>query len=224
MPNQQVIELRNRILGVLIRNARDRTHVSRKACADVLGVSANRFRAYEEGSQSISLPEMELLGRYLGVPLHVLRDDSAAGDATEEALPDPDIFLPLRHRIVGARLRQARLESGRTQKELAELLEHSSSIISSYEYGEKPIPVAELELVGRTLGVSLDFFFDADSEIGEWHHLKEEFESFAQLSPELREFILRPINRSYLELAMKLATMPAGALREIAEGLLEITY
>ena len=41
---------------------------------------------------------------------------------------------------------------------------------------------------------------------------------------EIRDFALKPINQSYLELAMKLSKMPAGQLRVIAEGLLEITY
>jgi len=40
----------------------------------------------------------------------------------------------------------------------------------------------------------------------------------------VREFVSRPINLSYLELAMKLAQMPAGSLRQIAEALLEITF
>ncbi len=224
MPNQQVIELRNRILGVLIRNARERARFSRKACADVLGVSLSRFAAYEGGTLPVSLPELELLGRCLGVPLHFLRDENAAGEQAEEALPDSQDFLSLRHRIIGARLRQARLESGRTQKDLAEVLERSASAISAYEYGEKPIPLAELEIMGRVLGVPLEFFSEQDSDVGEWHKLQEDFEHFCELPLELREFALRPINRSYLELAMRLATMPAGALRQIAEGLLEITY
>ncbi len=65
---------------------------------------------------------------------------------------------------------------------------------------------------------------DRDSEIGAWHNLHREFDLLKQLSPEVRDFVLKPINQSYLELAMKLSKMPAGQLRVIAEGLLEITY
>jgi transcriptional regulator with XRE-family HTH domain len=42
-------------------------------------------------------------------------------------------------------------------------------------------------------------------------------------SDELKEFISKPINLPFLELAMKLSRMDAKKLREIAEGLLEIT-
>ncbi|MGC9357317.1 MAG: helix-turn-helix domain-containing protein, partial [Anaerolineae bacterium] len=223
MSNQQVIELRDRILGILIRNARERARVSRSECGAVLGVSSSTIASYEEGAKSISLPEMELLGRYLGVSLNELRDDNVSHEEEEKKYPDPELFLPLRHRIIGARLRQARLEAGRTQQDVADMVDCSSSTISAYEYGKSSIPLSELEVIARALGVPLDIFLDRDSEIGRWHQFQEEFERFTEMPPEMREFILRPINRSYLELAMKLASMPAGALRNIAEGLLEIT-
>jgi transcriptional regulator with XRE-family HTH domain len=225
MPNQEIVELRNRILGVLIRGVRERMRLSRKECASVLGISEDQFARYEEGESPISLPELELLARYFEVPLQAFRDtDSLEPEDDSSELPDPHLFLPLRHRIVGARLRKTRLEAGRTPQDLADVLECSDSVISSYEYGLEPIPLAELEILARSLTVPLDAFMDRDSEVGVWHQLREQFKQFAELPVEIREFVLRPINKSYLELAMKLADMPAGALRQIAEGLLEITF
>ena len=224
MSNRQAIKRRNRIIGNLIRGARERAHFTPSSCAEVLGISPARFTAYEEGAELISLPELELLGRYLGSPLYTLRRESLDDEDAEEKLPVPQLFLSLRHRIVGIRLQQARVQTGHTQEELAELLEHPISTIVAYEHGEQSIPLAELELVARTLVLPMDFFLDFDSEVGKWHRAQLDFERFIELPFEIREFILRPINRSYLELAMKLAGMPAGALRRIAEGLLEITY
>jgi len=224
MPNQQAIERRSRIIGTLICGARESAHFTPDSCAEVLGISPARFDAYEEGAESISLPELELLGRYLGNPLYILRRESLADEAAEEKLPAPQSFLSLRHRIVGVRLQQARMQAGHTQEDLAELLEQPVSTIAAYEHGEMPIPLAELELAARALVSPLDFFLDSDSEVGMWHQAQQEFEHFTELPAEMREFVLRPINRSYLELAMNLAGMPAGALRQIAEGLLEITY
>ncbi|MBN1876339.1 MAG: transcriptional regulator [Anaerolineae bacterium] len=225
MPNQEVVELRNRILGVLVRNARDRARVSREECAAALGVTENRFTAYEEGRRPISLPELELLARFLEVPLATFRSVDAVNEMmAEDALPDPDIFLPLRHRIIGARLRQMRIDANRTQQELADILECASSTISDYEYGKRSIPVAELEILAQALEVPLEDFMDHQSGVGEWQRLHGEFERFVKLPADVRDFVLRPINMSYLELAMRLSTMPAGALRAIAEGILEITY
>ena len=224
MGNEEIIALRNRILGLLIRSARERRRFSRQECADALGVSVSRFTSYENGARAISLPEMELLGRLLETPLHQLRREQLSAESDDLALPLPEMFLRLRDRIVGAQLRQARLASGRSQQNLAEILGRSVSTVANYEYGERPIPLAELEVATRALGVSLEIFFAAESEVGIWHRQQQDFAAFAQLEPDLRAFILRPINRSYLELAMKLSEMPVGSLRMIAEGLLEITF
>jgi transcriptional regulator with XRE-family HTH domain len=224
MSNRQIVELRNRILGVLILNARNRVGATREACAQVLDVSPEQFGAYETGSQPISLPELELLGRFLDLPLHVFLEDEDADVEEEHDLPDPGLFLRLRHRLVGAKLRQARVETGRSVEQLAELLGRPVEVIAAYERGERAMPMAELEVVASALSRSLEHFVDQESEVGDWHQLQSDYEAFADLSPEMRTFVIRPINHSYLELAMKLAAMPAGALRQIAEGLLEITY
>lgn len=224
MPDLEIIQLRNRILGILIHQARERARRSRKECATALGISTGRFAAYEEGEKPISLPELELLARYLEYPLRDFRKSEVPTQEAMTQLPDPMLFLPLGHRLVGARLRQARLERDLQQQDLADLLGCSPAIISAYEYGERPMPMAELEVVARALGVTLDFFMDSQNEVGAWHRLQEEFERFRELPAEIREFVLRPINQSYLDLAIKLSQMPAGSLRQIAEGLLEITY
>jgi len=225
MPNREVVELRNRILGVLIQSARNQVRASQRECAIVLGIAEATFAKYESGESPVSLPELEFLARFLEVPFNYFRATSSLGaGAQSKKLPQAEIFLPLRHRIVGARLRQVRQQARRTQQDLAEILECSNSKISDYEYGRQEIPFAELEIIGRTLNVSLDVFFDKESEVGQWHKLQGQFEQFKEMPSEMRDFVLRSINESYLELAMKLAALPAGALRAIAEGLLEITY
>jgi len=47
---------------------------------------------------------------------------------------------------------------------------------------------------------------------------------FQNLPPEIQSFIVKPTNRPYLDLAIKLSEMSVEKLRSIAEGLLEITY
>ena len=225
MPNQEVVELRNRILGILIQNARARARVTQRECATALGISEEVYTRYERGLEPISLPQLEFLARFLKVPITAFRSTESLTEATRPTeMPNPAAFIPLRYRIVGARLRQARLEANRSQQDMADMLECAPEVIADYEYGKRPIPVAELELIGRALNLPLDFFMDKDSEVGQWHQLQQQFQRMKEMPPELREFVLRPINRSYLEIALKLSRMPAGTLRAIAEGLLEITY
>ncbi|MFN2109674.1 MAG: helix-turn-helix domain-containing protein [Anaerolineae bacterium] len=225
MPNQEVIELRSRIIGALLHSVRDQARMSIQECAAVLGIPPETLAAYEEGSKPISLPELELLTRFLDIPLSAIRTTETVADIqADKKLPNPRMYLMLRHRIVGARLRQLRSEAHRTQQDLAEMLECPLETIVAYEFGKRPISVAELEVICRALNVPLSEFLDKDSDIGKWHLLQDQFELFKELSPEIRNFVLKPINASYLELAMKLAAMPAGALRAIAEGILEITF
>lgn len=225
MPNQEVIELRSRIIGALLHSVRNRARMSPEECAAILGITPEILTAYEAGSKPISLPELELLTRFLDIPLSSIRTTETVADIqADKKLPDPSRYLILRHRIVGARLRQLRSEANRTQQDLAEMLECPLETIVAYEFGKRPVPVAELEVVCRALNVPLSYFLDKDSDIGKWHLLQDQFELFKELPAEIRDFVLKSINQSYLELAMKLAAMPAGALRAIAEGILEITF
>ena len=60
--------------------------------------------------------------------------------------------------------------------------------------------------------------------IGEWRTERELNEKFAQLPTKMKDFVSKPVNRPYLELAMRLSELSVEKLRTVAESLLEITY
>ena len=221
---EEQLALRNRVIGLLLHDARKRTEKTKRECAAALGVSTAAITAYEEGRKFISLPELEVLAYVLDTPTAHFWEPTPELVPEERPLPLQDI-LDLRHRIVGALLRQARLEAGISQKELAEVLNCSPKRLSTYEYGERPIPLAELELLAHHLDLPLEYFLDnQEGPVGEWNRQEEAWCRFRELSEEIQEFVAQPINVRYLEVAIKLAQMPAGGLRAIAEGLLDITY
>jgi transcriptional regulator with XRE-family HTH domain len=221
---EERLALRNRIIGLLLRDAREQAEKTKRECAAALGVSTSTITAYEEGRKFISLPELEVLAYVLDVPISHFWEHDLELAAEEGLLPLQEV-LALRHRIVGALLRKARLEQGLSQKELAEVLGCSSARLSSYEYGKRPIPMAELELLAQHLRLPLEHFLDTqEGPVGEWHRLEEAWLRFRELPEEIQEFVSQPINVKYLEVAMKLDQMPVGSLRDIAEGLLDITY
>ncbi|MFQ6101858.1 MAG: helix-turn-helix domain-containing protein [Anaerolineae bacterium] len=223
MPEEELV-LRNRIIGLLLRDARERVEKTKRECAAALGVSTSTITAYEEGRKPISLPELEVLAYVLDTPVTHFWERDPELATEEEPLPLQEV-LALRHRIVGALLRQARLEAGISQRELAEVVGCSTGRLSAYEYGKRPIPLAELELLAQHLNLPLEYFLDTqEGPVGEWHQREEVWRRFCELPGEVREFATQPINIRYLEVAMKLAQMPAGRLRAIAEGLLDITY
>ncbi len=63
---RQVIALRQRIVGVLIRQARRDHNLSLADLGARVNISAEQLERYELGEESISLPELEILVKFLG--------------------------------------------------------------------------------------------------------------------------------------------------------------
>jgi hypothetical protein len=74
------------------------------------------------------------------------------------------------------------------------------------------------------LGGRVESFFDRVGPIGQWLMNEEAIRDFLRLPLELRQFVAMPVNRPYLELAMKLSNMSKDKLRSVAEDLLDITF
>jgi transcriptional regulator with XRE-family HTH domain len=218
------VSLRAKALGVLIRDARLARRLTVRECAQALGVKAATFRAYEEGRKSPSLPEIELLAYFFKLPLDHFWQREILSEAPQQApLPNLPLILNLRHRMIGANLRQERMNAGMSLKTLAERSGISISRLKAYELGERPIPLAELELLLQIIDTPIEHFFDQSGPIGRWMAEQQEIQRFLELPFELREFISKPVNRPYLELAMRLSELSTEKLRAVAEGLLDIT-
>jgi transcriptional regulator with XRE-family HTH domain len=225
MPHAEAWALRQKITGVLVRQVRQEAGKSLEQCANVLGLSSSEMSEIEFGERAISLPELELLSFYFGVPLERLLDDNgpaendgALGDATAQAL------LALRHRIIGVLLRKARLAQELAPGELGKHIDVSKSTILKYELGQTAIPLVHLEMLADALRVPLDYFLDDGiGPVGKHQRYERESRQFAELPAEVRKFILEPSHLAYLQLAMSLSGMPAEKLRNIAASLLDIT-
>ena len=57
----RLVELRQRMIGALLRQERTNANLSLKALAEETGISGARLKAYELGERSIPLPELEAL-------------------------------------------------------------------------------------------------------------------------------------------------------------------
>lgn len=216
--------LRAKRLGVLIRDVRLARGVPLKECAQALGISPRVLRAYERGERSPSLPELEALAYYFQVPLdHFWGSEILSDDESPLTQLPLEKLIALRHRIIGVRLRQLREERGLSLRELAEKAQLPEGRLRAYEYGEKPIPVPDLETLAAVLDVPLRDFLDREGPLGAWQRQQEEIARFLALPEELRAFVCKPVNRPYLELAQRLSEMDVNKLRQVAEGLLEIT-
>lgn len=223
MTNAQ-ITIREKKLGLLIRDARMAERRSIKECADAIGVKAGVFRAYEEGRRAPSLPELEALVFFLKIPISQFWGNETVSDAPAP-LTDEDItrLIALRQRMIGALIRQERTNANMSIRNLSSETGISQPRLKAYELGERTVSVPELESILAAMGSRIEVFFDQNGPVGEWMSGQLAMQKFMNLPKELQDFVCQPVNRPYLELAMKLSSMPRDKLRSVAEGLLDIT-
>lgn len=230
------VKLKQKILGVLMRNARNRAGLSLEETADLLGLTADTLADYEFGRKEADLPLLEGLGRICNVPVSYFWEDNP--------LPPPDRdyslqkAIVLRRKVIGVLLSQARTQADRSPEELAELLECPVEKVSAYEMGKAALPLSQLKHLSPFLNVSLDYFADgldiaeqaldrqtngnagspssSRTETGATH--------LSHFSDDVQEFLADPANQLYVKLAMRLHGLSSETLRALAEGILDITY
>ena len=225
MSIQVQVALRSRKLGVLIRDARLAARKTLSECAQLVGVTSGILRAWEEGRKAPSLPELEVLAYSLHLPLHHFwSKDAMSDDAPLTESMNLPALIGIRQRLVGALLRQQRENASLSLQTLSEQSGLSMARLKAYELGERPIPLPELEGLVALLGGQIEAIFDQTGRIGQWMIQQKAVQDFLQLPPELQNFVSKPVNRPYLELAMKLSGMSTQKLRSVAEDLLDITF
>ena len=225
MDTKSQITIRTKKLGLLIRDARLTARRSAQECAEAIGVKKALCRSYEEGRKAPSLPELEALVFFLDLPLdHFWGREAKSESALSHEKLDLSKLLAVRQRKIGALLRQERMNASISIRNLANETGISSSRIKAYELGERSIPLPELELLVKSLGGRIESFFDRSGPVGQWLLSEEAIQHFLDMPVELREFVALPVNRPYIELAMKLSSMSRDKLRSVAEDLLDITF
>jgi transcriptional regulator with XRE-family HTH domain len=218
--------LRAKVIGALIRKARIEKGIELSDCAEALGLSTHTLEAFELGEKSISLPELEAISYHLEVPIERLRSSEMTSPELDQDKQTIDIerLIPLRQRMIGARLRQARLENQFSLEALSAQFNIEPAVLEAYELGQEPIPVPVLESLSNALNRSIREFQDQHGPVGTWDTRQRAIKGFLELPPDMQTFVSKPINQPYLELAQRLSKMPVDRLRAVAEGLLEITY
>lgn len=72
----QLRNLRQRMIGALIRKARTEADISLETLAENTGISSERLNSYEMGEEAVPLPELELLAKVLNASIREFQDKS----------------------------------------------------------------------------------------------------------------------------------------------------
>jgi len=222
MTNQQDQLLRSKMLGAKLRKTRKERGKSLKETAVLIGTTSGKLSAYERGQRIISLPELEMFAFQFDVPLRYFLK-TGTPKTSRRSIPDPELLISLRQKMIGAQLRAHRMQTDMSLRKLARTLNIPPSRLSAYERGMRPIPISQLDALSSALGHAIEEYIDHDGPVGEWEQQLQALEVLSKLSPELRDFLSKPVNEPYLRLAKQLSELQVEKIRTVAEGLLEIT-
>lgn len=223
--NQQLISLRTRKLGAMIYDARLSRRRTIEECASVMSLTPDEYTTIEGGKIAPTLPQLESLAFYLDLPIdHFWSQEILSTKEEGPGIIEKKRLLNIRNKMIAARLRLTRTNLNLSFPQLSEKTGLSEDLLRKHEQGEQPIPIPELEIIAEALQIPLKELFDTHGPIGEWRNRQQEFSKFLGLEPVLREFICKPVNEPYLELAYRLSGLSVEKLRQVAESLLEITY
>jgi transcriptional regulator with XRE-family HTH domain len=214
--------LRAKMLGVLIRDARMHASRTEEDCARIMGISIEEYAAWEYGDLSPTLPELEVLAFYLGIPVSQFWSQNTLNEEYTEASRTEDEYIKLRTRIIGAMLQQAREEADLTLEDIAEEAGLPAEQIRSYELGES-IPMHELTVLARAVKKNMTYFLEGSGQIGQLLASRENYQKFLELPDDLREFVSNPVNKGFIEIAIMFSRMPTDKLRTVGTSIVDIT-
>jgi transcriptional regulator with XRE-family HTH domain len=217
--------IKNKKIGALLKDARLASARNTMECAQFLSISHDDYITFENGTSSPSIPQLEALSIYLDISLEHFRGSTSKYETLQTGYrKNLKKIILVRDRIIGANIRKARLDLELSIDSLAEKTNIDVNIIKAYELGKQPVPMSDLELISGVLDQDLDTYMDhVEDQITE-KNVQIKMSQFLELPEALQEFVTKPVNKPYLELAYKLAGLPVERLRSVAEGLLEITF
>lgn len=215
--------IRAKMLGVLIRDARLNAARTEAECARMFNIPVETYVAWEFGDASPSLPQLEVLAFYLGVPVSHFWSDNTMQESYDDKKNAESEYIWLRTRMIGVLLRKAREDIGLSQEELAKDAGISVALLNQYEMGEVEIPMHELNVLASGVKQLMPYFLDASGHIGELLAMREEWKHFADLPDDIRQFAANPLNIGFIEIAIMFSKMPADKLRSVGSSIVDIT-
>ncbi len=195
------------------------------------GIDTDALAAFERGESSPSLPQLESLATTYGRSIDEFISEKPLEMKTKTI--DPMVLMrrqKLHDRMIGLQIRKQRLDQHVSVDTLAQSCGITNSEMEAYESGLSSIPFLVLVALCHELGIPITTFTSARPAIqSETKQAEEPQQQTLSQKPALDlpegllEFVNKPVNLPFVELAQKMSEMDAKKLRQIAESILEIT-
>lgn len=136
-------------------------------CATLLGISKAHYAQFEEGTSSLTLPEIELLAAYFCVPTHLFFESGPLADKPMSILSTriKPHFTKLRQKMIQAQLVLERQKRGLSLDEIHNATGIPLKDLRAYEKGKLPVPYDHLLQISEILSLPFNIF-----QIGIWEN------------------------------------------------------
>lgn len=215
--------IRAKMIGVLLHDARISAERGLEECATLLRVTPEQMQSWEYGDAVPSLPQIELLAYYLGIPVSHFWGTDTLESRYGRHMDFQVEYITLRNRMIGALLRQAREELNMEFQHVSAQSAIPVEQLTLYELGEIAVPMHELNVLSSILKKNTNYFLETSGHIGELLAMREEWKHFFDLPPKQRRFAANPRNIGFIEIAIILSEMPVENLRQVGASILDIT-
>ncbi len=229
--DSQLSSLKMKKMGMKLAMARQNRGYSLADLSRETGIDTVALAAFEQGASNPSLPQLESLATTYELSIDVFITDKpielkkinfdTVGLVRREKLHD---------RMIGLQIKKQRLDQSISIETLAKSCGVTQSEMEAFESGLSSIPFLILVALCHELGISYEIFTSVKPAVHTESKKAEESQQQVlsqkpalDLPEELQEFINKPVNLPFVELAHKMSQMDAKKLRQIAESILEIT-
>jgi len=203
-----------------IKTIRMSLHFSIHDCAKLLGIPQGYYLAFENGEQHLSLPDLEILALYFGMPLEAFFTDQYKRLYQLTLLQDsirPNYQI-LRQKVIRTQLSLERQAAGLSLEVLAEATGIPMENLRDYEEESVPIPIDDLQKICQQLGKHLDAFFPDERQLSETLNLPGT--GFQDLDAEEAFIEGDDLDESFVQILAKLRQIPKADQAEIAREIL----
>ena len=160
-----------------IRQIRKITQRSIHDCASFLDISKNEYLAFERGENFLSLPQIELLAAFLGVPVSKLFEEDP--DKKDLVLIRDRHLHPryqhIRQKMVRAEISLRQAEQNLSLEDLHQITQIPVNTLEDYLHIGAPIPIHHMLELLQALNLAIDLFLETN-----WQNGQEEKQSIEQ--------------------------------------------
>lgn len=165
-----------------IKTIRTTKELSQEDCANILGISTQNYVDFEEGITHLSLPELELLAKYLGLSMQSLTASDTQADSSAFKMLHKSVrprYKTLRQKMILSKLEADRSTKAMTMTELHFATGIPLDKLLAYQKESLAVPIDHLIKMTDALNIPLQrllnheeitqIILEPENETEHWH-------------------------------------------------------